>query len=236
MRSKINPAWNLFAAAALALAFVACDAGTEVEEAELGTGTETMVAEEEPAWDTEMGMDVGQGSPVTQATMADLDTNQDDQVTRDEFETWFDQEVWNDWDADADDQVAMNEAAESFWGWWDENGDGAVDQQEYQTASNVFAFEGVEYDDFAQVAGDDQRWSREEFEPWFEQNLWTGWDADSNQELGRQEAGDAFWQWWDENGDDQVDAEEIARFGGDEMDALGTTADTGAEVPSEVGR
>lgn len=234
MRNKTQPAWSLFAAAALALSFAACDAGTEVEEAELGTGTGTMVAEE-PAWDEEMGMDAEGATPLGQATMANLDTNQDDQVTRDEFDTWFDQEVWNEWDADADEQVAMNEASESFWGWWDGNGDGAVDQQEYQTGRDTFAFENVEYQDFDEVAGDDQRWSREEFDPWFEQSLWSTWDADGDQQLGRQEAGDTFWQWWDENGDDQVDADEIARFGGEEMDTAGTAADAGYGESEELG-
>ena len=214
---------HLFAAGCAMLLLGACDAGTGVDEtAELETGTETTIAETEP-------MDQPEGeSPFAVATLAELDTDQNQEVSRDEFDTWFDQQVWGDLDTDTNDQVAQAEYADTFWGWWNADGDDAVSQEEYQRGRETFDFEGVDYADFQQAAGDDQRWTREEFDPWFQQNLWTEWDTDSDQQITREEAADAWWQLWDENDDDRLDQQEVARFGG--TDAGLTTAARGDET------
>jgi hypothetical protein len=202
---------HLSAAACAVLFLGACDAGTGVDEsAELETGTDTTIAETEPM--EPEPMTEGE-SPFAAATLAGLDTDMDQQVSRDEFDTWFDQQVWSDLDTDTNDQVAQTEYADTFWGWWDADGDDAVSQEEYQHGRETFAFAEVDYPDFAEAAGDDQRWTRDEFDTWFQESLWTGWDTDSDQQITRQEAADAWWQLWDENGDDHLDQQEIARFG-----------------------
>lgn len=199
---------HLFAAGCAVLLLGACDAGTEVDEsAELEATDETTIAETEP-----MEMEMA-GSPFAEATLADLDTDMDQQVSRDEFDAWFDQRVWSDLDTDTNDQVAQTEYADTFWGWWDADGDDAVSQEEYLHGREIFAFAEVDYPDFAEVAGDDQRWTRDEFDTWFQESLWAEWDTDSDQRITRQEAADAWWQLWDENGDDHLDQQEIARFG-----------------------
>lgn len=203
---------HLFAAGCAVLLLGACDAGTEVDEtAELEATDETTIAETDP-----MEMEMAGESPFAEATLAGLDTDMDQRVDRDEFDTWFDQQVWSDLDTDTNDQVAQSEYADTFWGWWDADGDDAVSQEEYLRGRETFAFAEVDYPDFAEAAGDDQRWTRDEFDTWFQENLWTEWDTDSDQQITRQEAADAWWQLWDENGDDHLDQQEIARFGGTE--------------------
>jgi hypothetical protein len=202
---------HALAAACAALLFGACDAGTGVDEtAELETGTETMVLETEPMTDptTTMGEEIA----FAAVTLADLDTDTDRQVSREEYDTWFDQEVWNEWGGDQ--QVGSDEFGDTWWMLWDENADDAIDQQEYQRGTETFAWDGVTYPDFATAAGDDQRWTRDELDPWFEENVWSTWDTDSDTYLTRDEAADTWWDLWDGNDDDMIDDQELGRFGG----------------------
>lgn len=213
-----------FAALSTVLLLAACDAGTQVDEAEFENGTDDLtIAETQPmddgttdAWATDTAAG---NSAFEQADIADLDTDGDQQVTREEYDAWFTEQVWNDWDTDGDDQVTQNELRDTFWGWWDTNDDGFVDEREYERGRETFTLEGVDYADFDQVA-DQGRWDRDSFDPWFEENVWSNLDTDDRR-LGREEAADTFWQWWDEDGDDRVDADEIARFG---EDGTATTA------------
>lgn len=206
---------HLFAAACAVLLLGACDAGTEVDEAELETGTDMTVAETDPAYETDADTGMAGESAFAQARIEDLDTDQDQQVSREEFDTWFETNVWSDLETESDQQVAHREVSETFWGWWNGDGNDAIDEQEYRQASEDFAFEGVEYGEFAQVAGDDQRLTEDEFHTWFHENVWANWtsgtaDAES---IDREHLSNHLWQVWDENDDDRLDAQEITRFG-----------------------
>lgn len=223
---------HLFAAACAVLLLGACEAGTEVDEAELETGTDMTIAETDPAYDTGLETAPMAGdSAFADARIEDLDTDQDQQVSREEFDTWFETNVWSEWDTGSDQQVAHDELAGDFWGWWDTNGDDAVDQQEYTQARETFAFENVEYGDFAQVAGDDQSLSRDEFDGWFHENVWSSWATGTEENLGREDVADRFWQLWDQNGDDRLDTQEIDRFG----DPGTATAERADESPTGLG-
>jgi hypothetical protein len=205
-RLKIS---HLFAAACAVLLLGACDAGTEVDEAELQTDADMTIAENDPAYDTGLAGD----SVFAQARLADLDTNQDGQVGREEFDIWFAANVASDWGSEADPQVAHADLADDFWSWWDTNGDDAVDRMEYDEARATFAFENVDYGDFEQVAGDDQRLSRDEFDAWFHETVWSSWATGSEDRIGRDDLADRFWHLFDENGDDRLDEQEVNRFG-----------------------
>lgn len=202
---------HLFAAAFAVLLLGACDAGTEVDEAELETGTEMTVAETDPADDTGMAGD----SAFAQARIEDLDTNQDQQVSREEFDTWFETNVWSDLETEGEQEVAHRDVSESFWGWWNADGDDAIDEQEYRQARENFAFENVEYGEFAQVAGDDQRLTQDEFHTWFHENVWANWTSGTEdaESIDREHLSNHLWQVWDENDDDHLDAQEVTRFG-----------------------
>ena len=218
---------HLFAAACAALLFGACDAGTEVDETAELPPAETTVAETEPMTTTTMDEE----SAFAAVTLADLDTNQDQQVSRDEYDTWFGNEAWGGLDANSDQQVAQNELGDTFWVLWDENADGAVDEQEYTQGREAFAISGVTYPEFGEAAGDDQRWTRDEFDPWFQQNVWATWDTDSNQQLTRDEAADTWWDLWDGNDDDMIDDQELSRFGNSTATTdLAATGDAAAEL------
>lgn len=206
---------HLFAAACAVLLLGACEAGTDVDEAELDTGTDMTIAETDPAYDTGADTAMAGDSAFAQARIEDLDTDQDGQVSREEFDTWFETNVWSDLETDDDQQVAHRDVSETFWSWWNTDGNDAIDEAEYRQARENFAFEDVQYGDFAQVAGDDQRLTQDEFHTWFDENVWASWtsgteDADS---IDREHLSNHLWQVWDENGDDRLDAQEVTRFG-----------------------
>jgi hypothetical protein len=226
METQHSKTKHVLAAACAALLLGACDAGTGVDEtAELETDTETMVVETEPMTDPATTM--GDETAFAAVTLTDLDTDADRQVTRDEYDTWFDQEVWNEWGTDQ--QVGSEEFGDTWWTLWDENDDDVIDQQEYQQGTETFAWDGVTYPDFATAAGDDQRWTRDEFDPWFQDNVWNTWDTDADTYLTRDEAADTWWDLWDGNDDDLIDDQELGRFGGGtELAANDGAVDLGA--------
>jgi len=67
-----------------------------------------------------------------QAEYGEADREGDGQVSQAEFTQWFEQNAWDEWDANGDGVVGRDEAADVLWNMWDGNDDNRVDQSEWK--------------------------------------------------------------------------------------------------------
>ena len=68
---------------------------------------------------------------VEWADWSEIDADQDGQLGKSEFGEWWNQNAWETWDADGDGAVGRDEAADTFWDFFDGNDDGLIDANEW---------------------------------------------------------------------------------------------------------
>jgi hypothetical protein len=131
----------------------------------------------------------------------DWDLNRDNWVTPDEFNTRFGP-VYDAW-AGTDRVLSTQEMADRSWTWWDVDGDGMIDSNEWNRGVNTWRFEGLDWRTLDQWdVNRDNRISPSEYRTGF---LGT-WPNQTTFE--REAMRDSWWGWWDADGDGRIDANE----------------------------
>ena len=131
----------------------------------------------------------------------DWDADRDDRVTREEFDRRFDP-VYDPW-AGSDRLLTNAEMADRTWPWWDVDGDGMIDSNEWSRGVNAWRFEGLDWRSLDQWdVNRDDRISLAEYRTGFA-GTWS--DAAT---LDRTAMGDTWWGWWDANRDNRIDVDE----------------------------
>ena len=203
------------------IALIGCDTQT-------GTGAEDTITTEEQAagnvdqpdvqteqqpygeteGDTAMqSAEQRQGGMTAQfGTYQDWDADRSGDLTQTEFDDHFQTfEGWSQWDANRDQSLDEAEAAQVQWRMFDRNGDGRLEQSEWDEGVQSLGVQG-RYSE-GDRDGDGQL-TQAEFTQWFEQKAWSEWDTNGDGVVGRDEAADTLWKMWDGNDDDKVEENE----------------------------
>ena len=128
------------------------------------------------------------------------DTTADSRLTRDEYNVGFNR-VYTGW-AGADNELAADEARDTWRDWFDYNNDDIIDSDEWRTASGNWRLDGLDWGQYA--SWDADRNSQIDVNEWN-----TGFGrAAANARWSRDELADTWWDFWDGNDDDIIDSNE----------------------------
>lgn len=207
--------WMILMLAVLLTSFgalAACDAGTEEEE--LGAA-ETEIGETEIAEVGEVGA-TGLAGGGLWGDYGTWDADADAQLTEAEWGTGFENQVWDDWDANDDNRWGTDEAADTFWDAWDGNDDNIIDENEWNEGFGTWGFENADYGTFGDWdAEGDGTLTEDEFGTGFEEYGWDDWDADGDGWVERDQVADTYWGWWDADDNAYLDENEWGRGSSD---------------------
>lgn len=138
----------------------------------------------------------------------DWDTNADQKLRRDEFDSRFEGN-FTQWDVDGDGALDSEESADAFRDFFDGDDDNIVAQQEWNTGVSRWNFEAVDWSDWSAWDADgDGRLTETEWRERWNESAWTAWDSDGDGLVQRGEMADTFWDFFDGNDDDVIDAGE----------------------------
>ncbi len=183
----------------------ACANEPETEVAETETiATETAT----PMVDTDASM--GEGDWWV---YSDWDTDANQQIARNEFDQRW-QSGFGEWDVDGDGALGPDESADTFYDWFDRNNDNIIDENEWNAGTERWRFDNVTWGDWNTWDSDaNAELSETEWRAGWNNNVWSSWDADGDGVAGRDEMADTFWDFFDGNDDDIVDAGEWGNQG-----------------------
>lgn len=170
---------------------------------------EVEVTETAPATETEAGVvdSAVQANGWWIYTDWDADANQ--QITRAEFDTRM-QSDFAEWDVDGDGALGHDEAADAFWDFFDPNDDNIVDSEEWSAGVDRWRFDGVDWGTYETWDADtNAELAETEWRAGWD-TVWNdfAWDADGDGTWSIDEASDKFWDFFDRNDDDIIDAGE----------------------------
>lgn len=186
---------RLLIAFLVAISCLAC--GREAEVAETTTPPVETTATTVP--DTTVATSTAV-RPLGWGTWNDWDADANKAVRRDEFDRRFDT-VYTGW-AGTDNAVGADEAADTWRDWFDGNNDNIIDTQEWDRGTKNWNLR--EYTWGGLTAWDTDRDNRITETEWD-----TGFrNVRPNATWSRDEQADTWWDWWDGNDDNIIDAEE----------------------------
>lgn len=137
----------------------------------------------------------------------DWDSDRDNRLVRNEFDSRFGG-VYDRWDADRNAALSRDELADTWYDLWDGNNDNIIDEPEWTRATKSWDFDGVAYNGWRDWDLDnDGRLLENEFDQRFG-GIYDTWDRDRNNSLTRDELRDTWWDLFDGNDDDFIDANE----------------------------
>ena len=155
--------------------------------------------------------------PVTTVTAWDwdwdlhdaLDADGDAMLTEAEFEEGF-IGAYGTWDTDADATLTFDELETATYDWWDVDDDELIDRNEWTAVTTDWKFDSYTWNEWGTYDADgDGYLGTTEFQELFDEEAWQGvWDADGDGVVGRDEMADTFWDLFDGNDDDRIDANE----------------------------
>ena len=214
MRKRTNRRWIGWPLAAALVLLPGCTPTADEAETETTETAETAeygTAEEDPLpadLEREADLRTAEGDEVT---LANLDTDLDEQITEDEFNTNY-AELAARWDVDGDGTLASDEMSDNFFDLFDGNDDDLIDEEEFQTARKWEA--GAEWNNVLDFDKDgDSHLGRTEYGEWFDEQAWDAtWDVDGDGVLGPDEQADTFWDLFDLNDDNLIDGTEMEAF------------------------
>ena len=143
------------------------------------------------------------------ATFADFDTNNDGVLDENEVPLIY-QDNFEVWDTDDDDMLSRDEFDTTIFGFTDMNADEGIDQNEWNEGFANF-FGNWTTDDFATFdTDDDDILSYDEWQETFADSPWyETYDADNDAFVTQAELNRGFFTDWDANEDNFVDEDEF---------------------------
>ncbi len=145
-------------------------------------------------------------------TFADYDTNGDQKVTETELKNGLQQNnLFAAWDRDNDNTLDKTEFSASMKTIADTNRDDVVDQQEYQSFTDTFGSDKVNFMNFTtlDVNGDDTLDTTEFNGAIDRSGLFAAWDPDSDESVDYNEYATGLVSVWDKNGDGVIEVDEF---------------------------
>lgn len=194
-----------------AMALFACSRETQVADVDTTTVSATSATVDTSATSTSATIDPATATVVTVdrswGAWGDWDTDKNDQLARNEFDGRFDT-VYDRWDADRSRALSRDELADTWYDLWDNNNDNFIDEQEWTRGSRNWNFDGVDFRSWRQWDVDnDGRADANEFRQGF-RSIYDVFDTDRNDNITREELRQRWWDLFDGNDDNMIDASE----------------------------
>lgn len=186
---------------------VACDTDTgEMGRTGADEELQTQPAAETPSMEEPVTEEVG---------FAEWDTDADQQLAREEWDSWYRQEgLYDQWNTDAEDGLTSAELADGAILIWDADDDGALTEDEWsQGVGTWFADEDHGAWDEWDANGDGVLDANEVAEGLETRNLYDRVDRDSDALIDDEELADWWFDIWDANDDDHIDTTEWDQLG-----------------------
>lgn len=179
----------------------------EVAEPEVAVGTDT---EEEGK--IEEPQDIGEMNVGEEnepfVNLQDWDTDRDNELSEQEFNQGFSENVYNRWNTDDEEGwLSEDEVTTGMYGAWDRDGSGWLSENEVEQGGRSWFGTPVDYDQWD--TNDDQRVDQNEMRQGLRQNQTVrGWDQNRNQRWEETEMSGPLFNYMDRDGDDAIDGAE----------------------------
>ncbi|MBW7467524.1 hypothetical protein ABID22_002963 [Pontibacter aydingkolensis] len=158
--------------------------------------------------ETASEMETTETTTETDVMADDTDATAMDTWDNDRFGTTFESNnMYSQWDANADGNLDENEFNMTFYRAWDSNNDGVLDEAEWSTATADYGITGQGWADWD--TNKDNNLSDTEFRTGFmKSNYMRDWDMDRDGKISQREYSDGLFKVWDTNRDGTLDANE----------------------------
>jgi len=145
---------------------------------------------------------------------SDFDTDDDDRISRSEYDDAIGTHGFDHYDADGNDEIDDDEWAEGLFENWDDDGDGKVDRGEYRQARRVWHAANVEWPEYTAWDTDgDGNVDMAEFEDWDgTETLFAAYDANQDDAIVAEEYAARTWTYWDGDDDGYVTLVEYPEY------------------------
>lgn len=138
---------------------------------------------------------------------SEWDTDNDNRLARNEFDARFDG-VYDRWDIDRSGSLSRDELADTWRDLWDNNNDDIIDEEEWKVSTDNWKIEGVDFKNWREWDIDnDGRADANEFRQGFA-SVYNFFDTDRNNDITRDELRQKWFDVFDGNDDDIIDANE----------------------------
>lgn len=145
---------------------------------------------------------------------AEWDNDRDDRLGEEEFRSWWaEEDRLAEWDTDGDDTVSRQEFDERLFARWDQTEDDVISEVEWREGADRWFAGDVETGTWEEWdADDDAHLDRDEFAAAMEdRRLYARVDADRDDAVDADELVDWFFDLFDRNDDDRIDASDWER-------------------------
>jgi len=139
-----------------------------------------------------------------------FDSDDDDRISRSEYDASFATWGYGRYDADGDDEIDDEEWREGLYEDWDANDDGYIDQAEYERSQEAWSHAVVDWPEYTTWDADGDGYvGSTEFADWDgSQTLYATYDVDGDDAIVIDEYASVTWDIWDADEDGYVTVSE----------------------------